>query len=66
MSKGDFPWMELESTTQNGGCAGGVMGRTKGALSKIGGGSGREGMKLGDFDLFGRGGRREKGGGEAG
>ena len=42
------------------------MGRTKGALSKIGGGSGREGMKLGDFDLLGRGGRREKGGGEAG
>lgn len=66
MSKGDFPWMELEPTAQNGGCTGGVMGRTKGALSKIGGGSRGEGMKLGDFDLLGRGGRREKGSGEAG
>ena len=64
MSKGDFPWVELKPTTQNGGCAGGVMGRTKGALSKIGGGSRGEGMELGDFDLLGRGGWREKGSGE--
>ena len=66
MGKGDFPWMELEPTTQNGGCAGGMMGRTKGALSKIGGGSRGEGMEFGDFDLLGRSGWREQGSGATG